>query len=167
MGEKITVPHVLKMKQRGEMITCLTAYDYAFARILGYSKEDFMGKAAREYNRYTDEANAALVERVFNEVYRTGLPARVETKVIHTDGSVRFVDISVALFRDASGKPVGFRGITRDVTDRKSVEQALNTPARDPIRADSRPATTIPRSPGGSRYWTNIGNAAFERAGIA
>ena len=34
MGEKITVPHVLKMKQRGEMITCLTAYDYAFARIL-------------------------------------------------------------------------------------------------------------------------------------
>jgi 3-methyl-2-oxobutanoate hydroxymethyltransferase len=34
MGDKITVPHILKMKQRGEMITCLTAYDYAFARIL-------------------------------------------------------------------------------------------------------------------------------------
>jgi 3-methyl-2-oxobutanoate hydroxymethyltransferase len=34
MGDKITVPHVLKMKQRGEKITCLTAYDYCFARIL-------------------------------------------------------------------------------------------------------------------------------------
>jgi 3-methyl-2-oxobutanoate hydroxymethyltransferase len=34
MGEKITVPHILKMKQRGEKITCLTAYDYSFARIL-------------------------------------------------------------------------------------------------------------------------------------
>jgi 3-methyl-2-oxobutanoate hydroxymethyltransferase len=34
MGDKITVPHILKMKQRGELITCLTAYDYAFARIL-------------------------------------------------------------------------------------------------------------------------------------
>lgn len=34
MGDKITVPHVLKMKQRGERITCLTAYDYSFARIL-------------------------------------------------------------------------------------------------------------------------------------
>ena len=34
MGDKITVPHILKMKQRGEMITCLTAYDYSFARIL-------------------------------------------------------------------------------------------------------------------------------------
>ena len=34
MGDKITVPHIVKMKQRGEKITCLTAYDYAFARIL-------------------------------------------------------------------------------------------------------------------------------------
>lgn len=34
MGDKITVPHILKMKQRGELITCLTAYDYSFARIL-------------------------------------------------------------------------------------------------------------------------------------
>src|SRR6476659_2769964 len=34
MGEKITAPHIVKMKQRGEKITCLTAYDYSFARIL-------------------------------------------------------------------------------------------------------------------------------------
>ena len=34
MGDKITVPHIAKMKQRGEKITCLTAYDYSFARIL-------------------------------------------------------------------------------------------------------------------------------------
>ena len=34
MGDKITVPHIQKMKQRGESITCLTAYDYSFARII-------------------------------------------------------------------------------------------------------------------------------------
>ncbi len=34
MSDKITVPHILKMKQRGERSTCLTAYDYSFARIL-------------------------------------------------------------------------------------------------------------------------------------
>ena len=38
------------------------------------------------------------------------------------------------------------------------VEQALNTPASDPIRAESRPATTMPRNPGGSRYSTIMGN---------
>jgi len=34
MTEKITVPEIKKMKQRGEKITVLTAYDYSFARIL-------------------------------------------------------------------------------------------------------------------------------------
>ena len=34
MGDKITIPQIQKMKQRGEKITCLTAYDYTFARIL-------------------------------------------------------------------------------------------------------------------------------------
>ena len=34
MGDKITAPHIVKMKQRGEKITCLTAYDYSFARLL-------------------------------------------------------------------------------------------------------------------------------------
>ncbi|HEY7220495.1 MAG TPA: 3-methyl-2-oxobutanoate hydroxymethyltransferase [Candidatus Binatia bacterium] len=34
MSDKITAPHIVKMKQRGEKVTCLTAYDYSFARIL-------------------------------------------------------------------------------------------------------------------------------------
>ncbi len=47
-----------------------------------------------------------------------------------------------------------------------SVEQALNTPASEPINAESNPATTMPRMPGGSRYCTIIGNAPLESAAI-
>jgi 3-methyl-2-oxobutanoate hydroxymethyltransferase len=42
MGDKVTVPHVVKMKQRGEKITCLTAYDYSFARILDEAGVDML-----------------------------------------------------------------------------------------------------------------------------
>jgi len=42
MLEKITVPEVVKMKQRGEKITCLTAYDYSFARILDEAGVDIL-----------------------------------------------------------------------------------------------------------------------------
>lgn len=42
MGDKITVPHIVKMKQRGDKITCLTAYDYAFARILDQAGVDML-----------------------------------------------------------------------------------------------------------------------------
>ena len=42
MTEKITVPEIVKMKQRGEKITCLTAYDYSFARILDEAGVDIL-----------------------------------------------------------------------------------------------------------------------------
>src|SRR5205823_7325350 len=48
-----------------------------------------------------------------------------------------------------------------------NVEHALNTPASDPIRAESKPATTRPRNPGGNRYCTIIGKAPWATEEIA
>lgn len=42
MAEKITVPEIKKMKQRGEKLTALTAYDYSFARILDEAGVDIL-----------------------------------------------------------------------------------------------------------------------------
>jgi 3-methyl-2-oxobutanoate hydroxymethyltransferase len=42
MAEKITVPEIAKKKRRGEKITCLTAYDYSFARILDEAGVDIL-----------------------------------------------------------------------------------------------------------------------------
>lgn len=42
MAGKVTVPDIIKMKQRGEKITALTAYDYSFARILDEAGVDIL-----------------------------------------------------------------------------------------------------------------------------
>ena len=42
MAEKVTVPEIKKMKQKGEKITALTAYDYSFARILDEGGVDIL-----------------------------------------------------------------------------------------------------------------------------
>jgi 3-methyl-2-oxobutanoate hydroxymethyltransferase len=42
MVEKVTVPHIVKQKLHGEKITCLTAYDYSFARILDAAGVDIL-----------------------------------------------------------------------------------------------------------------------------
>jgi 3-methyl-2-oxobutanoate hydroxymethyltransferase len=42
MAAKVTVPEIVKMKQRHERITCLTAYDYSFARILDAAGVDIL-----------------------------------------------------------------------------------------------------------------------------
>ncbi|HUC97108.1 MAG TPA: 3-methyl-2-oxobutanoate hydroxymethyltransferase [Candidatus Polarisedimenticolaceae bacterium] len=42
MAEKVTVPGIVKMKQQGKKITCLTAYDYSLARILDEAGVDVL-----------------------------------------------------------------------------------------------------------------------------
>ncbi len=42
MANKVTVPEIRKMKERGEKITALTAYDYTFARILDQAGVDIL-----------------------------------------------------------------------------------------------------------------------------
>jgi PAS domain S-box-containing protein len=102
-----------------------TVVNDAFTRILGYPKDEIIGQDTRRYVRYTDNANAEKVQRAFNEVYRTGTPTRLEAKVIHPNGSEHYVDVSVALIRSAEGAPIGFRGITRDITERRRTEESL------------------------------------------
>src|SRR6516225_1066787 len=42
MADKVTVPDIVKQKRRGQKITCLTAYDYSFARILDAAGVDIL-----------------------------------------------------------------------------------------------------------------------------
>ena len=61
---------------------------------------------------------------MFNQVYKTGIPVKgFEYEIEKNDGSKLHVDISVSLIRDTEGRSVGFRGITRDITQRKEAER--------------------------------------------
>ena len=42
MADKVTVPEIKRMKQAGEKITALTAYDYSFARVLDEAGVDIL-----------------------------------------------------------------------------------------------------------------------------
>ncbi|MEA3224085.1 MAG: PAS domain S-box protein, partial [Thermodesulfobacteriota bacterium] len=60
------------------------------------------------------------------EIYQTENPAKiVDYEIIKKDGSIRVLEISVSLMKDPSGRLMGFRGVTRDITERKEVERAL------------------------------------------
>ena len=96
--------------------------DY-LCKILGYPREELLGTNNR---RYMNQVSAKHVFETFNQVYRTGIPSEsLDWELTRKDGSKRTVQISVALIKDANGEPVGFRGILRDVTEKKLVDQAL------------------------------------------
>jgi two-component system cell cycle sensor histidine kinase/response regulator CckA len=89
--------------------------------------------------QYTDQENRKKLFQAFNEVYRTGEPTKeFDWEVFRKDGTKVFGEISVSLIKDSKGKPIGFRGIARDITERKRAEEALrNSEERFRIAAKS------------------------------
>ncbi len=92
-------------------------------KLLGYTKKELMGMNNRHY---TDKETAKKVFQAFNKVYRTGKPTKeFDWQIIRKDGSRRYIEQSAALIKDSSGKPIGFRGIFHDITERKQTEELL------------------------------------------
>ncbi len=101
----------------------LTAVNVSMCRILGYGEEELIGMNNR---RFMDAENAKKVFTVFNAVYRTGIPTKTfDWRLIRKDGAMCWIETSVTLIKDASGNPLGFRGMMRDVTERKQAEAHL------------------------------------------
>jgi len=101
----------------------MTFFNDAVCRILGYSREELTGMNNR---RFMSEEDARKVYQAFNRVYRSGKPDRgVDWKLIRRDGTSIYIESSVSLIRDAEGRPAGFRGIFRDINERKRAEKAL------------------------------------------
>jgi putative nucleotidyltransferase with HDIG domain len=76
--------------------------------------------------QFTDTDNAKKLFKTFNEVYRTGEPTKeFDWQIIRKDGSKRYIEVSISLRKDSSGKPIGFRGVARDITERKQAQEEL------------------------------------------
>ena len=59
------------------------------------------------------------------EVLEKGYVTNREYHIITKDGGRVPVEMSVAIMKDADGKPIGSVGISRDITERKKAEEAL------------------------------------------
>jgi len=100
-----------------------TFVNNAEAKMLGYSREELVGMS---FHQYTTKQTSRIFYEVFHRVYETGEPALLsEYEVIMKDGGIRIHEMSTTLIRDDAGRPVGFRGVSRDVTERKQAEEAL------------------------------------------
>ncbi|HYY25644.1 MAG TPA: 3-methyl-2-oxobutanoate hydroxymethyltransferase, partial [Candidatus Udaeobacter sp.] len=75
MADKVTVPEIHAMKQRGEKITCLTAYDYSFARILDGAGVDIL---------LVGDSLGCVVQG-----HETTLPVTMDEMIYHTRTVVR------------------------------------------------------------------------------
>src|SRR5262249_49280307 len=75
---------------------------------------------------YTDVRNCRKLHASFARVHATGQSApHVDWQIRARDGTPLDIAASVALLRDPDGRPLGFRGLVRDVTERKRAKEEL------------------------------------------
>ncbi len=100
-----------------------TFFNESLCRLTGCSKEELLGA---NYIKFSHEENTKNIFMTFNKVYETGeLVEGSDWPVMRKDGSKGYVEASVLLRKDSAGKPIGFRGVLRDITERKRAEEKL------------------------------------------
>ncbi len=100
-----------------------TFFNDSVCRIFGVSKEELLG---RNSQTYMDEDNARKLEKTFNKVADTGKPfTAFDCEYIIQDGTKRIIETSVSLISDVKGNMLGFRGVARDITEKKDMEKEL------------------------------------------
>ncbi|MBI9076276.1 MAG: PAS domain S-box protein [Desulfatibacillum sp.] len=104
-----------------DLVGNYTFFNSTMARILGCSSHELINL---NFRKLTDDETSASLFKVFNRVFKTGQPAKSEDyTLIKRDGATAFLNISISLIRDNHNKPTGFRGVVRDITDRRAAEQ--------------------------------------------
>lgn len=89
--------------------------------VTGYEVKEIIGKSYREF---LDTADVERAYKVFREIYRTGSPGILEAcRFYDKHGNVKFLEARASLIENDDGKPVGFRGLVRDITEQVKHEE--------------------------------------------
>ncbi|MRR16380.1 MAG: PAS domain S-box protein, partial [Deltaproteobacteria bacterium] len=90
-------------------------------RIFGYSREEFL--RLDRWERHIDREYGKHVFRLYDQMYKNNVSSSIlEYKILRRDAKIRDYEASVSIIRNQAGQAIGYRGIGRDITQRKQME---------------------------------------------
>lgn len=91
--------------------------------ILGYSQDELIGKTATVF---LSDTEMEIINKTTQECIEKKVEFRAEAlRHIHKNGNERYLDITGSIIFDDFSEPIGFRGIARDVTEKKKAKDDL------------------------------------------
>ncbi len=93
----------------------------AFERIW---KQPAGNKVARWFARIHPDDRERVVQ-AFQAGMKTGIPGSVTYRLLWPDGSIRWIESSGTMIRDARGRPMRAAGLHRDITGRRHMEEEI------------------------------------------
>jgi PAS domain S-box-containing protein len=98
----------------------LTFFNDPLCKILGYPRNDLTGKNTRTF---TSASTIRKMDEIYARVQKTADPIRVtDYDAIGKTGDSIALELTASLRRNSRGVPIGFRGVLRDVSERKEAE---------------------------------------------
>jgi diguanylate cyclase (GGDEF)-like protein/PAS domain S-box-containing protein len=92
---------------------------------LGYTREELIG---HNFQIVLSENEANTVFQAYHTAYVSGEPNKgFAFAVRRKDGTIGFAESSISLRKNERGEIIGFRSISRDITERKQSEEALHS----------------------------------------
>jgi PAS domain S-box-containing protein len=89
-------------------------------RTIVYSRNDLTGKNTRTF---TSPSTIRKMDEIYARVQKTADPIRVtDYDAIGKTGDSIALELTASLRRNSRGAPIGFRGVLRDVSERKAAE---------------------------------------------
>jgi PAS domain S-box-containing protein len=104
-----------------DLLGNLTFSNGPLRRMLGYGPDELMKMNTQDF---TTPETAAAAEAILDRLQQTGAAATISNyAVIQKDGTQKYLELSISLMNDHAGRPTGFRGVVRDVTERRQAEE--------------------------------------------
>ncbi len=97
----------------------------AIADISGYPAGDFIGSRVRSYTSIVHPDDLEMLNRLVEEARTARLQSSIEYRIIHRDGSVRWVYERGQGIYDADGRILHIDGAIFDITARKHLEEQV------------------------------------------
>ncbi|MGD9182661.1 MAG: response regulator [Desulfobacterales bacterium] len=98
----------------------LTFFNDPLCNLLGYTRNEMIGKNIR---KFTSPATVQKMDQIYAQVQKSGEPIRVtDYDAVGKGGASIAMELTASLMRNPDGDAIGFRGVLRDVSERKDAE---------------------------------------------
>ncbi|MFW9914693.1 MAG: PAS domain S-box protein, partial [Candidatus Thorarchaeota archaeon] len=100
-----------------------TFFNAPVSKFLRCNSDELMGM---NFQDFMNPETAKQAYQTYYDVYQSRKPAELHSwNLLRKDGSEGIIEARISLMTDSSGKPIGFRGTGRDITERKQAEHEM------------------------------------------